>query len=168
MLREGKEVKKNFQYSLSIGGLNIELKYMAQTKTDVVAVVGDIFDKAPALPVNAREALVKVTPWLALIFGVLGVLAGIGSLGLSPLAMFGGARVGMLFMASGVLAIVASVMLLLAYPKLAKKQKGGWMLLFWVEAVDLLSMLVVFNLVGFVIGGLIGFYLLYQIKPYYK
>lgn len=142
---------------------------MAQTqKNDVVAMLGNYFDKAPALPANVREGLVKVAPWLALIFGILGLLSGIGALGFTPLAMVGGVHTGALFVVSGVLTIIASFWLLMAYPKLAKRQERGWMMLFWVEVLDLLSMLVVFNLVGFIIGGLIGFYLLYQIKSYYK
>lgn len=142
---------------------------MAQTKSnDLVAMLGSYFEKAPALPANIREVLVKIAPWLALIGGILGLLSGIGALGFSPLAMFGGPHMGMMFLVSGILTIVVSIMLLMAFPKLSKQQMGGWMLLFWVEVINLLSLLVVFNLIGFIIGGLIGFYLLFQVKSYYK
>jgi hypothetical protein len=145
-----------------------------QTKS-VIDTMEDFFKKAPALPANVREVLVKITPWLALIFGILGILGGLGGVGLltafSPLAVFGGAR-GVASYGAGIIAawvwLASSVLLLAAYPGTKAKKITGWNLLFWSEAVNVLGSLLSGSIVGAIIGGLIGFYLLFQIKSYYK
>ena len=108
---------------------------------DLVTTLEDVYKSAPKLPENARETLVKITPWIALIFGILGVLAGLSLVGVSPLGLFGGVRNGAMVLISGIAAVVASVMMLMAYPKLQKRLMGGWVLLFWSEVVNIVSSL---------------------------
>lgn len=135
----------------------------------------DFFKKAPALPANAREGLVKITPWLALIFGVLGILGALGGIGLltvfSPLAVFSGAD-GVASYGGGVIAawiwLASSALLLAAYPGTKARKYSGWNLLFWYEVLNVVGSLVAGSFVSAIIGGLIGFYLLFQIKSYYK
>lgn len=135
---------------------------------DMVVTLEDFFKKAPQLPKGGRDVIVTITPWIALIFGILGVIAGVGLVGVSPLGLFGGTSVAFGALISGVLAIISSVLMLMAFPKLQKHLYGGWMLLFWSEVVNVVSQVINLNLLGAVIGGLIGFYLLFQIKSYYK
>ena len=35
----------------------------------------DVFAKAPHLPQNIRDILITLVPWLALIFGILGIVS---------------------------------------------------------------------------------------------
>ncbi|HSD98739.1 MAG TPA: hypothetical protein VLB73_03505 [Patescibacteria group bacterium] len=131
------------------------------------------FGKLPSLPKGGRDVLAQVAPWFALIFGVLGVLAGLGGLGilsvLSPMMLLGsGLGTTANTLLSVAIALVGSVLMLVAFPGLKKRKMQGWNLLFWSEAVSFVSSLVAFSFVGGVIGALIGFYLLYQIKSYYK
>jgi hypothetical protein len=134
---------------------------------DLIASLEKFFKQLPALPDNVRGALVNLAPWLALIFGILGVVVGLGALGLSPLALLGGIDASFLVLISGVVSIVASVLMLMAYPKLVKRQYKGWELLFWSEVVSTVSAVLSLSL-GSVLGVLIGFYLLFQIKNLYK
>ncbi len=131
------------------------------------------FAKAPALPKSATDVLVQIAPWLALIFGVLGVLASLAATGLmtalSPMMLLGGgvgAATGGIV--GAVLALVSSVLMLVAFPGLRDRKMAGWKYSFWSEAVSVVSSVVALNLVGAVIGGAIGFYILFQIKSYYK
>lgn len=131
------------------------------------------FMKLPSLPKGGREVLVKVAPWIALVFGVLGVLVGLGGLGilsvLSPLMLLGsgvGATSGSLL--SVAISLVSSVLMLVAFPGLKARKMQGWTMLFWSEVAALLSSLVALSIVGGLVGAVIGFYLLYQIKSYYK
>ena len=147
---------------------------MAETQTkatDLIGMLEKFFKQAPNLPENAREVLVKIAPWLSLIFGILGILGGLSLLGFSPLALFGGLSSSMVVLLSGVVSIVASVLMLMAYPKLVKRQYKGWELLFWSEAVSVvsvvISVVISFSIVS-LLFVLIGFYLLFQIKSYYK
>lgn len=129
------------------------------------------FMKLPALPKNARETLVKITPWIALIFGILGILgslAGMGILGiLSPFMLLGGGyTAGRSLIAVGI-SLVSSVLLLMAYSGTKANKMQGWHMLFWSEAVSVIASVVDLSLGGILFNA-IGFYLLYQIKAYYK
>ena len=131
------------------------------------------FMKLPRLPKGGRDVLAKLAPWFALIFGVLGVLAGLGGLGiltfLSPMMLIGSGLSGTTSsLLSVAVALVASALMLAAFPGLKKMKMQGWNLLFWSEVVSVVSSVVALSLVGAVVGGAIGFYLLYQIKSYYK
>lgn len=133
------------------------------------------FAKAPALPKDARQVIVNITPWIALIFGILGILGAISGLGLlagtSPLAAMNGAE-GLASYGNGALAsliwLVSSVLLLAAYPGTKAKKMGGWNLLFWSELVSVIGSFVALSFISGIIGALIGFYLLFQIKSFYK
>lgn len=132
----------------------------------------DWFKKLPDLPSSAVDALYSVTPWIALVFGVIGVLGAISGFGaltfLAPFAAMGGASS---YYGLGIIStlgwLVASVFMLLAFTGLKAGKIGGWNMLFWSEVVSVVSSLVAINL-GSVVGAAIGFYLLFQIKPKYK
>ncbi len=131
------------------------------------------FSKLPALPANVREVLVKIAPWVALIFGILGIVASIAATGvlavLSPMvALGGGLGVAAGGVIGGLLALVGSVLMVMAYPGLRDHKMAGWRWSFWSETVSVVASLIALNLVGAVVGGLIGYYILFQIKSYYK
>lgn len=133
----------------------------------------DFYSKLPSLPKNWSQALVNITPWVALVFGVLGVLVGLAGLGilsvLSPFMMLGnglGYTSGSLL--GVIVALVASVLLLASFPGTKARKMQGWNMLFWSEVASLLSSLLSLSIVGGLVGAFIGFYILYQIKSYYK
>ena len=145
----------------------------------VISMLEEWFSKLPALPANLKATLVKIAPWLALVFGILGV---VGSLG-GVLALLGLGAFGVSMMPYGGLSVVnasafgivvlllglaASVLMLMAYPGLKDQKMSGWKMAFWSEVVSLLGSLVAFNFVGLLVGALIGFYILFQIKSSYK
>lgn len=151
-------------------------KFMAKdSKNTIIDTFEEWFSKAPALPKNAKDVIVKIAPILALVFGILGVLGALGGLGLltafSPLAALGGAE-SMSSYGGGFIAalgwLVSAVLMLVAYPGLKARKIEGWNMMFWSEIVNLASAVVSFSLVSGIIGALIGFYLLFQIKSYYK
>lgn len=131
------------------------------------------FAKLPALPKGATDVIVKIAPWLALIFGVLGVLGSLAATGIlavvSPLVLLGGG-VGLAVggVVGGILALVSSVLMLVAFPGLRDRKMAGWKWSFYAEVVSVASSVVALNLFGAVIGALIGFYILFAIKSYYK
>lgn len=138
---------------------------MAESKksTDFIAALEKFYKQLPNLPESIREVLVKIAPWLALIFGILGVIVGLGALGLSPVALLGGLDASFIVLVTGVVAIVASVLMLMAFPKLQKRQYKGWELLFWSEVVSVVSAVISFS-VGSILGVLIGFYCYSRLK----
>jgi len=147
----------------------------AKTK-ELLKPLKDVYAKAPALPKSATDFLVSIAPWLALIFGVLAILAGIGGLGLftafSPLAyMYAGAGYTTFLLVASVIGIVEGGLMVLAFIPLKKRAVRGWNLLVWSEALVIVSSVVslrVGDIVGAVIGAAIAFYILFQVEPYYK
>lgn len=130
----------------------------------------EMFKKLPALPASGVDVLFKIAPWIALIFGILGILGSLAAFGIftayAPLATAVGVNYGLGYVA-GVGGAIASVLLLVAFPGLKAGKMGGWKLLFYSEAVSALTSLVGIS-IGGIIGALIGFYILFQIKPRYK
>jgi len=144
--------------------MNDWLKKLDQIFTDL------FLKKAPGLPEKAKEGIVKVTPWLALVFGVMaipGILAvlGFGAVAAPFWALKGVRSLGYLVaLAIGIVQIVTE---LVAVPHLFKKAKRGWNLLYWGTLLSVVSALLHFSGFGIVFAGL-TLYLLYQIKAFYK
>jgi hypothetical protein len=137
----------------------------------VDATFTDIFvKKLPPLPENAKEAIVKVSPWIALIIIILTApialsIFGLGAL-LSPLAVLAPASysAGVITMA---LALFELVLLAIAFTPLKKREKKGWTYLFYSQLVALASSFLSVSLSS-ILAAAIGFYILYQIKPKYN
>ncbi len=133
-------------------------------------------NKAPQLPSNIRELLVTLTPYftiLGVVLAVIGllVLVGVSAFASPFLLMFagvsgasavGGEILSIIFMA------VQAGLEAMAIPGLFKHQRSAWQLLFMAAIVGALYNLVTMNLISLVINFLISFYILYQIKGYYK
>lgn len=134
------------------------------------------YTKLPALPKGVNEFLVSVFPWLALVFGVLAVVSGLGAFGLltafAPVAVVAGAgQYAFTGLFAAVVLLVQGGIELLAFPSLKAKKVKGWNLMFYSLLLSVLSSVVGLNvgsLVGAVVGFLIGYYFLYQVKSYYK
>ena len=150
--------------------------------------------KAPfQIPANGRKALVSWLPYLALIFGILSILALIGLWNaghtvneavrtLNEISAAYGvetatAQLGAVYYISLAAVATQAVLLLVAYPGLKSKSKSrGWnLLLYGVVASLAYGILVAFtsygggaDLVGSVIGAIIGLYILAQIRSYYR
>lgn len=129
-------------------------------------------DKAPAMPDSVKEALVKYGPYITAImmFFALPIILGLLGLGamMSPFAYMGGLRYGLGFTFSSLFTIAILVMQGLALPALFKRQKSGWNFMFYVALLQAVENLLRFDLGGLVIRSVISFYILFQIRSYYK
>lgn len=130
--------------------------------------------KAPfTLPGELKEFIVKVSPYLVIVFAVLALPLIFGALGLtavlSPFAAMGGYGYGWGFGAiiSLVVAAVSLVMEVMAVPGLFKRTKASWRLLFYVSVVSLVGSILSLNIIGGIIGAVIGWYILFQVKDKY-
>jgi hypothetical protein len=133
--------------------------------------------KAPQLPKEWRELLVKVAPYLAIIGVVLGVPGVLALLGLStfvvPLGTISGMVSGRPFLGFGYLinVIFLGVMIVLealSISPLFKRSKTGWNYMYYATLIGAIQNLISFNLGGLIIGTLLSLYLLFQVKEYYK
>lgn len=143
-----------------------------QSVNQLISSIEEWFLKLPALPKKWLDVIVNITPWIALIFGILGVLGSFAAIGiltfLAPFVALGsGVGVASGGIIGAILAFVASALLLAAFPGTKAKKISGWNFLFWSEAASIISSVVAISVAG-VVGALIGFYILFQIKSYYK
>lgn len=136
-----------------------------------------IFEKAPHLPQNIRQTIVDIAPWLALIFGILAIfgLVSAGMIGsimsMFSIFSFGFRNISMLI--SMLAGLGAAVLQLLAYQPLTRKEKKGWNYIFYGTVLSVVAALV--NIIvgygygapGHIIGALIGFWLLFEIRGFY-
>lgn len=145
----------------------IKNKYLTQIEETLNLYFGK---KAPAMPENIKELIVKYSPYLtaiALIFSVSTLLfaLGVGST-LMPFAYAGAYRSG--FSISLIISLVAMVLEAIALPGLFKRTKKSWEYMFYASLVMIISYIFDFNLGSLIIGSVISFYILFQIKSYYK
>lgn len=134
--------------------------------------------KAPfQLPIGAKEFIVKVAPYLIIIFAILALPLIFAALGLSalfaPFAMMGvygyghGWGIGMII--SLVVSVIALILEIMAVPGLFKRTKKSWRLVFYASIVSFIgSILSISGIVGGIIGAIIGWYILFQVRDLYK
>jgi hypothetical protein len=154
----------------------------SQAKSDIKGIIGQLeaildeymVKKAPfALPMGVKEFIVKVSPYLIIIFAILGlpiILAAIGfSAFLAPVAVLGGSTWGFSSIISLAVAVIVVVMELMAVSGLFKRSKKGWQMLFYASIVSLIgSIISITGIVSGIIGAIIGWYILFQVKDMYK
>jgi hypothetical protein len=130
--------------------------------------------KAPFhIPMGGKEFLAKVAPYLVILFAFMAVLALLALLGLSSLLapvgmMMGGLAFGWFGIVAAVTSIGTLVLEVMAIPGLFKRTHAAWRLMFYASLVSFAGSILSFNIVGAIIGGLIGWYILFQMKELYK
>lgn len=128
--------------------------------------------KAPSLPENAKEAIVKYSPYIALVFLVLALPALLAILGisafLSPMAYLGGVGNGLSFSIAGLVLLASLVVEAIAIPGLFSRKKSAWNLMYYSTLVNAVYQLLQFNLGSLIIGTGISLYILFQVRSFYK
>lgn len=165
---------------------------MAKTAILETPLAG-VFSKGPKLSPNSRAAIVEWVPWLDLLIGVFALLAVywlwhwahavnvLTSYVNSVNYLYGGNTVSTDYMttavwiALGALAIEA-LLFLAAFTPLKIHRKSGWNLAFYASIVNVIyGVLLLFtdyggfgNFIGYLIGSLVCFWVLFQIRPAYS
>jgi hypothetical protein len=131
--------------------------------------------KAPALPVNIKELLVKFAPWLSVIGVVISIPALLALVGLggivaitAPLGGVSGIQAGFGYTISMIFLVATVVLEALAIPGLFAKSKAGWKMMFYSVLVSAVGSILSMNIVSAIIGFAIGCYFLFQVREYYK
>ncbi len=147
---------------------------------DVIAKVGDPFKGLPHLPQYLIEFFVKITPWgvgLAAFFSLIGAFTNLRfGLGMNPISKIMNLYVGVnpaYFLLTAVLQLALAALAFKAFALLRNKKIEGWIYLFWSNAIAVLEGLIGLVFLGgsgisLLFGALIGYYLLFEIKPAYE
>ena len=161
-----------------------------ETKLDEV-----VNTKAPQLPIGIKRFLFEWSPWIALVVGILSLLAALGlwssARGIHDSAYVirqlcstyrdstGGcdiksiSHLGFWVWLAVIFLIIQGILYLRAYPRLQERQKSGWDFLYYASLTSVvytvITLLTGFDVVGHFISAVIGvavsFYLLFQIRP---
>jgi len=132
--------------------------------------------KAPAMPENIKDILVSFAPYLAIIGIVIALpsllaVLGVGAF-LSPFSAFMGTSYmlsyGFGYYVGIVGIIISAVFDALAIQGLFKRSMGAWRLMYYSALVSFVTSVLQGGFVGAIIGGLIGMYILFQVKSKYK
>jgi hypothetical protein len=126
--------------------------------------------KAPfQLPDAAKEFIVKFGPWITIVLLFLTLPLLLVALGIGAFFMpFGGVgyATGFGFLSLFVLAEIA--LMVAALPGLFARKMAGWRLLFYSQVISIVYSLLSGSVVGGLIFGLIGLYILFQVRPLYQ
>ena len=144
---------------------------MAKENTVVVSAE-KLYNKLPSLPKGVKEFAVAVVPWLAIIFGILGILGSFAAFGISTvaspfIALGGDVGLATNLIIATLLGLVESVLMVVAFPSLLKRKYFGWILLFWVEVLAVIAGVITLSIYTIIVA-LIWLYFVFQIKAYYK
>jgi hypothetical protein len=141
---------------------------------NMIAQFEGVFAKVPfKLPSGFVNFLVSIAPYLAIISAVLGILAGplglvLGVLSLATMDI----RIIVNVVVSLVVMVASALIALKSFKPLKAREMFGWILMFWNQILSVVMLLVGLVLggtgsVGGLIGAVIGFYVLFQMKPSY-
>lgn len=143
---------------------------------DILQKTEDVLDeylgkKAPGLGKNVKKWVVSLLPWLALIFGFLGLVGGLGGLGCSimasPFLWLGGLGLPFFTLAYLALTLLRSGLELLAVPSLLNRARRGWKLLFYSALLGVIINVLHFSSFGLLLV-LVKLYFLFQVKEEYR
>jgi hypothetical protein len=128
-----------------------------------------LVQKAPfQLPDGAREAIVRFGPWIAVVLLILSLPAILVVLGVGTfLIPFGGLVYATSFTYAIVFLLIHLGLLIAALPGLFARRISGWRLAFYSELFSILWSLANLNVVSGLLGGLIGLYILFQVRTLY-
>jgi len=135
--------------------------------------LGGIFANAPHIPENGRKVIVEYAPWIVLIFGILGVVALLGAGGISVLLTIGSMGYALPLLISVLISLASAALLLMSYPGIKAHKKSGWNLVFYSQVVGIVGSVVLivmghsYNIVGPIVGAIIGFWILFEIRSHY-
>jgi len=128
--------------------------------------------KAPNLPENIKGSIVKYSPYITLIIMVLCLPFIIFTLGLGtmllPLGFIGGFSSGFKGIISLIFSVITILVGIIALPGLFKRTKKSWKLMFYCSLLSAIMNFITFNLGNLIIGSVISWYFLFQVRSYYK
>ena len=146
----------------------------------LIAKIEGPFKGLPHLPESFIDFFAKITPWGVGLAGFLSLTGAITNLrlglGMSPISQVLSFYTGvnpLYFFLSAALQLAMVAIAFKAFNLLRSRELEGWIYLFWSNAIALLETALGLIFLGgsgvsLVIGALIGYYFLFEIKPAYE
>lgn len=138
-------------------------------KIDIIGWLGELYSHFPSFSQESKAVLVKILPSFVLVLGILMTVASVLEiLGTPILSVFtlGKSSLIQMLVLPNILGIAQGVLMTSSFKALRDKKIRGWRVLFWSQLLWVLAGLISLN--PSLILGFIAFYLLFQVKSYYK
>jgi len=124
-----------------------------------------------ALPKKAKEIIVKISPYIVILslvalIPMILILTGLSFF--TPVAFLEGVRAGFGYVVSVLFALVIGILIVSVIPGLFKREGKAWKILFWVSLINAVWRLLSMDLDGLIIWTVVSWYILFQVKEYYK
>ena len=146
----------------------------SQAPKDMIGFLDYYFvKKAPfQIPAAGREWIVQFGPWIAVVLLVISlpvifVLLGLG-MAWVPYGPGYGYAYGFWYWPWMLGFVIHVVLMGLALPGLFARKMSGWTLMFYAQLISAISSLFSMAIISGLIGALISFYILFQIRSLYK
>ncbi|GGC00330.1 hypothetical protein [Dyadobacter sediminis] len=126
--------------------------------------------KFPPFSEQVKEFVVQYGPYFILIlsvlglvglftaFGIMGAVSGMGSVSTA---------FGISFYLNIALGVFVLIMYLMAFSPLRARKRSGWNLLYYALLIGLISNMVQLNILVAIVSGVLGFWILFQIREKY-
>jgi hypothetical protein len=129
-----------------------------------------LVSKAPfQLPDGAKEWIVKFGPWITVVLLIFTLPPLLFVLGIGTVLMpFGGIGYATGFGMMTIVLIVQVGLMVAALPGLFARKAAGWRLVLYSQLVGIVFSVLSGAIIGGLLFGLIGLYILFQIRPLYR
>jgi hypothetical protein len=126
--------------------------------------------KAPfQIPDPAREWIVRFGPWIALVLLVLSLPLIFALLGFGTMLMpFAGVAYATGFGMAALFILIGVGLEVIALPGLFARKMSGWNFMFYAQIASALGAIVGGSVLSGLVGALISFYVLFQVRSLYK
>lgn len=127
--------------------------------------------KAPfQLPAGLKEAIVRFGPWISLIFLLTFIPLIFAVIGLNATLSFYAPLYYAHFVWSiyTIIPLITFVLGIMALPGLFRRKMSGWNLVFYEMLVSFVGSVISGNIVGAIVSVIIGLYIWFQVRSYYK
>ncbi len=153
------------------------MKHSTNSLTDSLGQLEDTVapyftKKAPfQLPDGVVNFIVTVMPWFMLVGVIVSIPTILGAVGLgslvTPFAWMGSVNIGQYWLAT-IFSLITLVIQAFAIPRLLKREKMGWNLVFYSTLVTLVYGIFYQSMFGALLSLLISWYILFQVRKEYK
>ena len=142
-----------------------------QAPKDIIGFLDYYFvKKAPVqIPEEGRELIVKWGPWITVILIAFLLPLTLAVLGIgSFLLPFGGYGYATTFGLGAAFLLLHFALMILALPGLFARRMTGWKYMFYAQVAALIESFMYYAVISGILGALIGFYILFQIRTKYS
>ncbi len=148
----------------------IDQFFSSNKMMQVLKIFAAVFSKLPHLPTIIGNFLITLSPWLALLSGLIGLVAGplMALLGLLSLVTLKPLII-LSYVGSALIMLLNTMLMFKAFKPLKQRDLRGWVYLFWSNILWLINGLLELltgeqTLITLLISNLISFYLLFEMK----